>query len=136
MGGDVGARLDLYHGTWYPIIVTLSFVQFEAFVAKWRRLKLTDEDLQELERLVMERPDRAPLVQGTGGLRKLRFAPPSWYRGKSGAIRVCYVHFPDMAQCHFLFFFGKDEQPNLSAAQKAELKKLIAGVKDFLHRQK
>lgn len=65
-----------------------SFLQTSPFVADAERLGLDDEDMQALERLLIERPDRGAVVAGTGGVRKVRFAPPSWHTGKSGAARV------------------------------------------------
>jgi len=69
--------------------------QLPTFVAKWRGLGLTDDDLRFLEAALMANPDAGPVMRGTGGLRKMRFAPPSWHTGKSGAVRVCYAHFPE-----------------------------------------
>ena len=58
----------------------LSFVQMSAFVRGWDQLGLNDDDLRSLERQILESPTGAPVVAGTGGLRKARFAPPSWRR--------------------------------------------------------
>ena len=71
-----------------------SFAQVVVFVARWRKLRLTDEDLQALERQIAADPDAGDVMRGTGGVRKLRFAPPSWNTGKSGAARVCYAASP------------------------------------------
>lgn len=107
----------------------LTFAQTAPFVSKWRRLGLTDEDLQELERRIMDRPDIGQVMRGTGGVRKMRFAPPSWHSGKSGATRVCYVVFVEAETCFLFTFFAKNEQPNLSAADSAELRKLVAAMR-------
>ena len=100
----------------------LTFIQFSPFVADWRRLRLSDEDLRALETQIMDRPDAGVVLAGTGGLRKIRFAPPSWNRGKSGATRVCYVYLSAVAHCYLLTIFGKNEKPNLSAADKAAIR--------------
>ena len=110
----------------------LTFGQVASFVADWKRLKLTDEDLRALEALILERPRAGVVVQGTGGLRKLRFAPPSWHTGKRGATRVCYVLFTEIDQCYFIALFAKNEQSNLDAAQKAAARKLIEGLRTHL----
>jgi hypothetical protein len=80
--------------------------------------------------LITERPERGAVMQGTGGLRKIRFAPPSWHTGKSGAARVCYVIFAEVAYCHLMAIFAKSEKPNLTAAEKAETRKAIAALRD------
>ena len=56
-------------------------------------------------------------MRGTGGLRKIRFAPPSWHTGKRGAVRVCYAWFPGHARAYFVALFAKNEKANLSAAE-------------------
>jgi hypothetical protein len=106
----------------------MSFRQISGFVAAWRRLGLTDEDLQALEKQILESPDSGSVMSGTGGIRKLRFAPPSMHTGKRGATRVCYaVIFEDV--CYLFTVFPKNEMPNLSAADKKALHSLIADIR-------
>jgi hypothetical protein len=106
----------------------MSFRQMSAFVAAWKRLGLTDEDLQALETQIMEDPKAGSVMAGTGGLRKVRFAPPSMHSGKSGATRVCYaVIFEDV--CYLFTIFAKNEMPNLSAADKAALRSLVEEIR-------
>ena len=109
--------------------MTLTFAQPASFVAEWRRLRLTDEDLSALESQIMERPQAGAVMSGTGGLRKIRFAPPSWHRGKSGSTRVCYVVFAEAAYCYLLMIFAKNEQANLSRAQKQRAHQVIADLR-------
>ena len=42
------------------------------FVKKWRELGLTDENLRELQNILLENPKAGNVIQGTGGLRKIR----------------------------------------------------------------
>lgn len=112
----------------------LSFAHTAPFVSRWRRLGLTDEDLQELERAIMERPDAGAVMRGTGGLRKMRFAPPSWRSGKSGATRVCYVVFVEADTCFLFQVFSKNEQPNLSDRDREELRKMIEEIRRSIAR--
>lgn len=70
--------------------MTLTFVQLSAFADDWRRNRLSDGDLRELESVLLARPEAGSVMGGTGGLRKLRFAPPSRHAGKRGAFRVIY----------------------------------------------
>jgi len=51
------------------------FVQLLAFSAKARKLRLTLDDLREIENDITAHPTHWPLVAGTNGLRKMRFAP-------------------------------------------------------------
>ena len=47
------------------------FVRFPAFTREWERLGLDDSALQALEAEILRDPTRAPVIRGTGGLRKL-----------------------------------------------------------------
>lgn len=67
-----------------------TFKYLAGFVRQWSRLELSDQDLHELERIILTDPDAGALVPATGGLRKLRFAPSRWRRGKRGTLRVGY----------------------------------------------
>src|SRR3954464_8514862 len=95
------------------------------FVAASKYLKLDDEDLRALENLIQERPEAGRVIPGTGGMRKIRFAPPSWNRGKSGATRVCYACFLKGTLVYLMAAFGKNEQENLSAGDKAYYASLL-----------
>ncbi|BBI72737.1 hypothetical protein HAALTHF_23880n [Vreelandella aquamarina] len=48
----------------------------------------TDDELKELQRTLIAQPDKGDLIQGTGGLRKIRMALGN--QGKSGGARVIY----------------------------------------------
>src|SRR3954470_16788599 len=69
----------------------LTLIQLTTFAAKWSKLGLTDEDLRSLEGLFLADPEAGDVIPGTGGLRKIRFAPPTWHTGKRGASRVIYA---------------------------------------------
>jgi len=74
----------------------LHFVELDEFRDDWEQLGLDVEgDLWALQILIMRNPGGTPVIPETGGLRKMRFAPGRWNTGKSGAVRVCYVYFPD-----------------------------------------
>jgi hypothetical protein len=104
----------------------LTFIQPQSFVTDWKRLGLNDEDLQALEGELLDRSTAGVVMKGTGGLRKMRFAPPSANRGKSGATRVCYIVFAPSGSCYLLMIFSKSDQANLSGADKAAWRKWIA----------
>jgi hypothetical protein len=107
----------------------LTFIYTAPFATRWRQFRLTDEDLQSLEQQLMKRPGAGDVMQGTGGLRKVRFAPPSQHTGKSGAFRVGYVYFPGAEEIVLLVIFPKSAQPNLTAAEKDRFKKVIASLR-------
>ena len=57
-------------------------------------------------------------------------------QGKSGATRVCYVHFTRAEAVYLLAIFPKIQQTNLTAGQRAEFKKLIEAIEAAIERQK
>jgi hypothetical protein len=80
----------------------------------------------------MTAPRAAPVVPGTGGLRKLRFAPPEWHTGKRGALRVCYAYFREHSIVVLMAAYSKNRKDNLSPAEKTVIKKMIAEIGELL----
>ena len=108
----------------------LTFIQLSVFAAKWSRLKLTDEDLQALEALLLENPQSGDVIPGAGGLRKVRFAPPRWRAGKRGALRVIYAFVAAGEAIYFFTVYGKTQQSDLLPEEK----KVFRDVLDRLTR--
>ena len=63
-----------------------TFIEVPLFTKKWKELGLTDEDLRDLQNILLQNPKSGDVIQGTGGLRKIRI--PMKGRGKSGGSRV------------------------------------------------
>ena len=99
------------------------FVELPSFSAKWKALGLTDEDLRRLEWSLLENPKVGPVMRGTGGIRKVRFAFEN--RGKSGSVRVIYIDFEIYEKIYLLSVFAKADQENLTQAERNGLKKLV-----------
>jgi hypothetical protein len=70
-----------------------TFLHLDIVDEEWSDLGLVDGDLRELQSAILASPERYPIIRGTGGLRKIRFAPSREARGKRGAYRVGYVRF-------------------------------------------
>lgn len=73
----------------------LHFIELKPFSRRWAKLQLDDAALASLQLTIMDAPESGKEIVGTGGLRKMRFAPPQWARGKSHALRVCYVFYEE-----------------------------------------
>ncbi len=107
----------------------LRFIQMSEFQNNWIKLGLSDSDLRALELEIMKDPAKAKVVQGTGGLRTVRFSPKNWKRGKSGATRVMYV-FIQMESIVFLMsIYTKSEKESLTSQEKNELKELVSQLR-------
>jgi hypothetical protein len=66
-------------------------------------------------------------MQGTGGVRKLRWARGG--RGKSGGVRLIYYYHSEAMPLYLLTVFAKNERANLSKAERNGLAKLVAVLK-------
>lgn len=113
----------------------LDFIEFTQFSRRWDKLGLdVEDDLWALQTIIMANPKGSPVIQGTRGLRKLRFTPEHWNVGKSGAVRVLYVHFEGFGVVLLCLAFGKGEVENISDAVKEYLNKLILEAERELDR--
>jgi hypothetical protein len=91
--------------------------------------------LQSLQRAVASAPFAGAVVKGTGGLRKLRFAPARWKTGKSGALRLCYVYYPDYSAVLLVAAYAKNRQETLSAAEAKAFREVIRRIdREFARR--
>lgn len=70
-----------------------------------------------------EHPRAGDLIEGTGGVRKLRWARGG--RGKSGGVRVIYYFHSSAMPLYLLTLFAKNERANLSRAERNELAALV-----------
>ena len=71
--------------------MTRKFVILPWFEAQWKHMGLDDADLRRLEIELLKNPKIGSVMQGTGKVRKMRFAFE--HRGKSGSSRVIYIDF-------------------------------------------
>ena len=110
----------------------LRFVELDEFRDDWKRLGLDDDDLWTLQMLIMCDPKGPPVIRGTGGLRKVRFAPEGWGTGKRSAARVCYVYFADHWTVLLVAAYGKTEKDDLTNAEKAGIRTYIRQVESWL----
>ncbi len=67
-------------------------------------------------------PDLGALIQGGGGLRKVRWAGES--RGKRGGVRVIY-YLIHRDKIYFVYIYSKTKQGDLTDAQVKWLRRLI-----------
>ena len=90
-------------------------------------LSLTER--QDLIRYLALHPKAGDLMEGTGGVRKLR-----WRRGdhgKSGGVRVIYYYYDEQMPLYLLTLYAKGDKANLSKAERnelSELTKLLVGL--------
>ena len=108
--------------------MTRTFVEVPLFTRRWKEIGLGNEELYALQLMLLKDPESGPVMEGTGGIRKVRF--PLENRGKSGSVRVCYTDFAEYEVTYLITAFTKNEQENLTTEEKNVLKKLVKALKD------
>lgn len=96
-------------------------VELPEFIRHSRKL-LPEDEIRDLINHLAAHPTSGVIIQGTGGIRKLR-----WKRegsGKSGGVRVIYYFYNDRYPLFLLTIFSKTEKGNLTQAERNELAKL------------
>jgi hypothetical protein len=97
------------------------FVELPAF-SRYRADYLDEEGFRGLQAALMKSPESGDVIEGTGGLRKLRHADVRRGKGKRGGLRVIYYWWDGAHQFWLFTLFDKDEMTDLSPDQKKALK--------------
>ena len=100
----------------------MEFIETPLFTRLVNKL-LDDDEYRELQEVLIYRPDLGDVIQGTGGLRKIRWMRKG--RGKRSGVRVIYYWLMDDEQILMLYIYPKSQQEELTSEQKKTLK-LIA----------
>lgn len=102
----------IYRTTMATAPVTV--VETAAFIARAKG-RMTDAERLALIDRVARAPEGGDLIEGGGGIRKLRFAIGG--RGKSGGVRVIYYYHSEALPVFLLTVFAKRERDNLNQAE-------------------
>lgn len=105
-----------------------TFIEVPMFTKKWKELGLTDETLRELQNILLNDPKTGDVIQGTGGLRKIRIPMPN--KGKSGGSRVIYVDIELKEIIYFINVYTKNEKDDLTEEEKKAFKAIVKRLKE------
>lgn len=88
---------------------------------------LSVEERQDLINYLAEHPKSGDIMEGTGGVRKLR-----WRRGGQGksGVRVIYYFHDDLMPLYLLTLFAKGDKVNLTKGERNELADLVEALVD------
>ena len=111
-----------------------TFIEVPLFSKRWKEIGLGDAELLALQIMLLKDPESGPVMEGTGGIRKVRF--PLEHQGKSGSVRVCYTDFAEYEVTYLITAFTKKEQENLTDEEKNVLKKLVRSLKEEARRNR
>ena len=113
-------------------VMTREFIMLPEFDKQWKNIGLTDKELKSLQEELTINPNKGDLMQGTGGLRKIRVAFDG--RGKSSSARACYVDFAVYEKIYLITAYTKNDKDNLTKEERNEVKQLVELLKKTIDR--
>lgn len=84
---------------------------------------LDDEEYRKFQNYLTKNPSVRDLIQGTGGLRKIRWGLEN--KGKRSGVRIIYYWQKSEDQIYLMTIYAKNELKDLSTSEKNILKKMI-----------
>jgi hypothetical protein len=100
----------------------LTVAEVPEYIRRAEKLLTSDERLDLVNYLAV-RPKAGVLLEGTGGVRKLRWSRQGM--GKSGGVRVIYYYHSGAMPLYLLTLFAENERANLTQAERNELAALV-----------
>ena len=100
------------------------FVELPAF-ERHRTEYLDDDGFRSLQNALMMNPAAGEVIEGTGGLRKVRHADLRRNKGKRGGLRVIYYWWETGRQFWLFALYDKGELADLTPQQRSSLKEKI-----------
>ena len=113
--------------------VPVSVVETPEFLSATRKL-MDDDERALLVDYLAHNPMAGDLVQGTGGIRKVRWALDG--RGKRGGARVIYFYHDADMPLFALTAYAKNERADLSQQDRNDFRQLTTMVVDAFKRRK
>lgn len=104
----------------YINIMFITVVELPEFIRRAEHI-LTGEEKNQLISYLSTHPKSGTIIQGTGGIRKIRWACKG--HGKRGGARVIYFLYDENIPLFLLTIFSKSEKDDLSKAERNELLK-------------
>ena len=87
----------------------------------------TPENRKAMETTIAANPIAAPVIPGTGGIRKMRWSGSG--RGKRGGIRTIYFYHADPGAIYLLTAYTKSSRDDLSADDKKAWARVVKAIK-------
>jgi mRNA-degrading endonuclease RelE of RelBE toxin-antitoxin system len=84
---------------------------------------LSDEEYGQLQEVLMRDPDAGPVIPGSGGVRKIRWAAPG--RGKRGGYRIIYYVKRTHGVVWMLTMYPKNVSENIPAHVLKQIRKEV-----------
>jgi hypothetical protein len=104
--------------------VKATFVELPAF-ARHRSSYLDDDGFARLQAELMRSPAVGDVIEGTGGLRKVRFSDTRRGKGKRGGLRIIYYWWDRGHQFWLFTIYDKNEMADLTPVQKRLFREVL-----------
>jgi hypothetical protein len=108
------------------------FIELPHFTKSIKEIENGEQIKRSLEIEILKNPEAGDLIQGTGGIRKIRIGDPKRNLGKSGAFRILYLDWPRLEITLLVLIFTKAKQENITSIQKNQIKELVQKIKKEL----
>jgi hypothetical protein len=108
----------------YVHFLKATFVELPPF-ERLRPDYLEDAAYRELQSALMANPEAGAVIEGTGGLRKLRRPDPRRGKGTRGGLRVIYYWWNGGDQFWLFTVYDKDQADDLTPQQRRTLRELL-----------
>ena len=100
------------------------FVELPPF-ARQRQDYLDDEQFQRLQQSLLAHPQAGAVIEGTGGLRKMRYTDARRSQGKRGGLRVIYYWWVSGHQFWLFTLYDKGEMDDLTTRERKIVHELL-----------
>jgi hypothetical protein len=108
----------------YDRIMRALFVELPAF-SRYRQVYLDDEAFRALQSSLLTKPEIGDVIEGTGGLRKMRLGDLRRGKGKRGGLRVIYFWWESGRQFWLFTLYDKNEFDDLSPTERKALRDML-----------
>lgn len=106
----------------------MKIVRTKRYLKDLKRIGASVVDASALERSIAANPEAGDVIQGLGGIRKIRFGIGN--RGKQGGGRAIYFLMLSDDTALMLTAYAKNEKADLSSADRRALLTLVKELTD------
>jgi hypothetical protein len=103
----------------------MNFIETSAFTRNLVEL-LPDDNYAVLQLTLKGKPDLGDIIQGSGGIRKMRWNMPG--RGKRGGVRVIYYWAVSKDLIYMLSIYAKNRKDDLSSQEIKAMRQIVEEV--------
>lgn len=107
--------------------IAVHFVRLRTFDRSAKAL-LSDDDEREIEKNIADDPEGAPVISGTGGVRKIRGRVGQ--RGKRGGVRILYLYVAATETVYLLLVFPKSAREDISKVEKQTIRSMVERLRE------